>query len=189
MRRFHTVSTHCARVCGHQKQRLILQVIYLLLSPHCLGGNRDSEIAIGAWQPGYTTEEMDNEPRGAVHTFRTALWSAHLGGYCEEILNPGSPECVAKVSPKTTRGAVYAFRLLWGRYKCREVFGRNWWLSWFTQIHSARLPVHFGPLGLAVIFADLRIFYLHFYLYCTCFFATRLQYFSKSFDISDTVSR
>merc|ERR1719463_228212 len=39
------------------------------INQRSLGGNRDSEIAFGAWQPGYTTEEMDGEPRGAVHTF------------------------------------------------------------------------------------------------------------------------
>ena len=62
------------------------------------GGNRDSEIAIGAWQPDYVTEESeDGNPRGSIHTFRKALWSAHLGECYEEIDNPGSRECVEKV--------------------------------------------------------------------------------------------
>ena len=60
-----------------------------------LGGNRDSEIAIGGYQPAHVVDEGD--PRGDVHTYRMALWSAHLGGFDEAYLNPNSEECVAKV--------------------------------------------------------------------------------------------
>jgi len=63
-----------------------------------LGGNRDSEIAMGGYQPDHLAGECDeNGPRGDVHTYRMALWSAHLGGYDEAYLNPASEECVAKV--------------------------------------------------------------------------------------------
>ena len=51
-----------------------------------LGGNRDSEIAVGGFQPGHLAEFGD--PRGGVHTYRMALWSAHLGGHDEAYLNP-----------------------------------------------------------------------------------------------------
>jgi len=90
----HPIYVHC--------KMLIVDDDYIIvgsanINQRSLGGNRDSEIAIGTWQPGYTTEDQDNEPRGGIHTFRLALWSAHLGGYCDEILNPGSAECVAKV--------------------------------------------------------------------------------------------
>lgn len=39
-------------------------------------GERDSEICIGAFQPNHSI--ADGPPRGAIHTFRMALWSAHL---------------------------------------------------------------------------------------------------------------
>ena len=34
-----------------------------------LGGNRDTEIAVGAYQPGRTARE-EGDPRGDVHTYR-----------------------------------------------------------------------------------------------------------------------
>lgn len=102
----HPIYVHC--------KMLIVDDDYIIvgsanINQRSLGGNRDSEIAIGAWQPGYTTEEMDGEPRGAVHTFRMALWAAHLGGVYEEILNPASSDCVKKVQEISTE--------YWDRYK------------------------------------------------------------------------
>ena len=41
---------------------------------------------------------MDDEgdPRGDVHTYRMALWSAHFGGFDEAFLNPNTDECREK---------------------------------------------------------------------------------------------
>ena len=61
-----------------------------------LGGNRDTEIAVGAYQPGHTVAE-EGDPRGAVHTYRMALWAAHLGGTAQDYANPGSDLCLEKV--------------------------------------------------------------------------------------------
>jgi phospholipase D1/2 len=61
---------------------------------------RDSEIAIGAFQPGHTVAE-EGDPRGGVHTYRMALWAAHLGGADDAYLNPSSDECMAKVREVT----------------------------------------------------------------------------------------
>ena len=66
------------------------------INQRSLGGNRDTEIAAGGYQPGHTVDEEEN-PRGAVHTFRMALWSAHFGGYDEAYLNPSSDDCLSKV--------------------------------------------------------------------------------------------
>ena len=67
------------------------------INQRCLAGERDTEIATGGYQPGHTVEEEVN-PRGSVHTFRMALWSAHFGGYNKSYLNPASEECLAKVN-------------------------------------------------------------------------------------------
>lgn len=67
-----------------------------------LGGNRDSEIAVGAWQPDQTVDTTDGQPRGGVHTYRMALWAAHLGGADEAYRDPGSDECLAKVKEVTS---------------------------------------------------------------------------------------
>jgi len=102
----HPIYVHC--------KMLIVDDDYIIvgsanINQRSLGGNRDSEIAFGAWQPGYTTEEMDGEPRGAVHTFRTALWAAHLGGMYDEIRSPQTRECIEKVQEISSE--------YWERYK------------------------------------------------------------------------
>ena len=66
------------------------------INQRSLGGNRDTEIAVGGYQPDHTVE-VEDDPRGAVHTFRQALWAAHLGGSNEAFANPGSDECLEAV--------------------------------------------------------------------------------------------
>jgi len=66
------------------------------LNSRSLNGCRDTEIAVGGYQPGHTVVEA-GDPRGSVHAFRMALWSAHFGGYDEAFLNPSSEDCLAKV--------------------------------------------------------------------------------------------
>ena len=43
----------------------------------------------------------DAEPRGDIHTFRLALWSAHLGGYDPVLASPSAEECVERVKEIT----------------------------------------------------------------------------------------
>ena len=89
---------HCVYV--HSKMSIFDDEYILVgsanINQRSLGGNRDTEIAAGGYQPGHTVEE-EGDPRGSVHTFRMALWSAHFGGYDEAYLNPASEECIAKV--------------------------------------------------------------------------------------------
>ena len=51
---------------------------------------------MGAYQPGHTVAE-EGDPRGAVHTYRMALWAAHLCGTAQDYANPGSDLCLEKV--------------------------------------------------------------------------------------------
>ena len=46
------------------------------INQRSLGGNRDTELSVGGYQP---THCSTNKPRGDVHSFRMALWAAHLG--------------------------------------------------------------------------------------------------------------
>jgi len=64
------------------------------INQRSLSGSRDSEIAVGGQQVDHQAQDHDGQPRGAIHTFRLALWSAHLGGLREEFSNPASQECV-----------------------------------------------------------------------------------------------
>lgn len=61
-----------------------------------LGGNRDSEIAIGAYQPDHTLDS-EGGPRGDIHSYRMALWAAHLGGADPVYADPVSADCKSKV--------------------------------------------------------------------------------------------
>lgn len=94
---------HCIYV--HSKMTLFDDEYVLIgsanINQRSLGGNRDSEIAIGAFQPGHTVNEVDS-PRGDVHTYRMSLWAAHLGGAEEVFENPASEECLARVREITS---------------------------------------------------------------------------------------
>jgi len=69
------------------------------INQRSLAGERDTEICIGAFQPEHSIAE--GPPRGAIHTFRMALWSAHLGGYNSDFENPNSAECLQYVRETT----------------------------------------------------------------------------------------
>uniref|UniRef100_A0A0A9FGQ3 Phospholipase D C-terminal domain-containing protein n=1 Tax=Arundo donax TaxID=35708 RepID=A0A0A9FGQ3_ARUDO len=64
-----------------------------------MDGGRDSEIAMGSYQPGYLASR--NQPaRGQVHGFRVALWQEHLGvaaasAGASDLLRPSSLACVS----------------------------------------------------------------------------------------------
>ena len=96
------------------------------INQRSLGGNRDSEIAIGAYQPDHTLETEEN-PRGDIHTYRMALWAAHLGGSCKELRNPGSDECLEKV---------------------REITNQYW--ETYTQDEPVHSDVHMLPYPIKV---------------------------------------
>ncbi|KAK1264430.1 Phospholipase D alpha 1 [Acorus gramineus] len=66
------------------------------INQRSMDGARDSEIAMGAYQPYHLTTR---EPaRGQVHGFRMALWYEHLGMIDDLFLHPESVECVQKVN-------------------------------------------------------------------------------------------
>ncbi|KAL7099721.1 hypothetical protein ACP275_09G102500 [Erythranthe tilingii] len=66
------------------------------INQRSLDGARDSEIAMGAYQPHHLAT---HEPAmGQVHGFRMALWYEHLGMLDDTFLHPESEECVSKVN-------------------------------------------------------------------------------------------
>lgn len=60
-----------------------------------MDGARDSEIAMGAFQPHHLTS--DELAKGQIHAFRKALWHEHLGGFHNFYLNPQNKSCIEKV--------------------------------------------------------------------------------------------
>ncbi|KAJ4958010.1 hypothetical protein NE237_025121 [Protea cynaroides] len=66
------------------------------INQRSMDGARDSEIAMGAYQPYHIAAR---EPaRGQIHGFRMALWYEHLGTLDESFLMPQSVKCVQKVN-------------------------------------------------------------------------------------------
>ena len=66
------------------------------INQRSLAGDRDTEIAIGGYQPTHTVQ-MEGEPRGDIHTYRMALWSSHFGGFDESFLSPHTQQCMDRV--------------------------------------------------------------------------------------------
>ncbi|KAG6526276.1 phospholipase D alpha 1-like [Zingiber officinale] len=66
------------------------------INQRSMDGSRDSEIAMGAYQPRHlSTREL---AKGQIHGFRMALWYEHLGMLDEVFQHPQTLECIQKVN-------------------------------------------------------------------------------------------
>lgn len=68
------------------------------INERSMNGERDTEIAIGAYQPYFTNETCSNQPRGDIHGFRMGLWSSHLRRTLPCFLEPESAECARTIN-------------------------------------------------------------------------------------------
>nr|XP_043610156.1 phospholipase D alpha 1-like [Erigeron canadensis] len=68
------------------------------INQRSMDGARDTEIAIGAYQPNQIAGQW--APRGAIYGFRRALWLEHLSYVHDSFRHPESLECVRKVNAK-----------------------------------------------------------------------------------------
>ncbi|KAJ4954183.1 hypothetical protein NE237_031015 [Protea cynaroides] len=66
------------------------------LNQRSMDGGRDTEIAMGAYQPHHLA--IEERARGQIHGFRMSLWYEHLGMLDKSFLHPESLECVQKVN-------------------------------------------------------------------------------------------
>ncbi|GAB2228183.1 hypothetical protein Droror1_Dr00010013 [Drosera rotundifolia] len=66
------------------------------INQRSMDGARDSEIAMGAYQPHHLATH--HPARGQVHGFRMALWYEHLGMLDNSFNHPESVSCVKKVN-------------------------------------------------------------------------------------------
>ncbi|XP_010266062.1 PREDICTED: phospholipase D delta-like [Nelumbo nucifera] len=67
------------------------------INERSLAGNRDTEIAMGAYQPHHTWA-VKKRPRGQIHGYRMSLWVEHLGVVKDCFLEPESVDCVRTVN-------------------------------------------------------------------------------------------
>ena len=63
------------------------------INQRSLAGERDTEIAIGCWQP----NNVSQDSMGGVKRFRMGLWLEHFKTYDSSFELPGSIECIKKV--------------------------------------------------------------------------------------------
>ncbi|KAJ3704552.1 hypothetical protein LUZ61_008257 [Rhynchospora tenuis] len=67
------------------------------INQRSLEGTRDTEIAMGAYQPKYTWAVRQSSPRGQIYGYRMSLWAEHTGTSEEVFDQPQSLECVQRV--------------------------------------------------------------------------------------------
>ncbi|XP_057968020.1 phospholipase D alpha 1-like isoform X2 [Malania oleifera] len=66
------------------------------INQRSMDGGRDSEIAMGAYQPHHLATGAP--ARGQIHGFRMALWYEHLGMLEDAFLHPQTLDCVRRVN-------------------------------------------------------------------------------------------
>ncbi|KAK7078979.1 hypothetical protein SK128_002387 [Halocaridina rubra] len=65
------------------------------INERSMSGNRDTEMAVGAYQPQHTKEECgDNNIAGDIRSFRLALWAEHCGAHMQEHMTPANVSCM-----------------------------------------------------------------------------------------------
>ncbi|CAI9117016.1 OLC1v1018324C1 [Oldenlandia corymbosa var. corymbosa] len=68
------------------------------INQRSMAGSRDTEIAMGAYQPHHTWSKKQRHPHGQIHGYRMSLWAEHLGDLDESFMKPESLECVKHVN-------------------------------------------------------------------------------------------
>lgn len=67
------------------------------INQRSMEGSRDTEIAMGAYQPQYTWSKKQEHPHGQVYGYRISLWEEHLAVMEDCFQHPESLECVRRV--------------------------------------------------------------------------------------------
>ncbi|CAM0146607.1 unnamed protein product [Urochloa decumbens] len=102
------------------------------INQRSMEGSRDTEIAMGAYQPHYKWAGNTCPPRGQVHGYRMSLWAEHLGGAVEECFRrPETEDCVRRVKEMAEEN--------WERYVSPDMEE--------TRGHLLRYPVQVGKDG------------------------------------------
>ncbi|KAI9109272.1 hypothetical protein K1719_019895 [Acacia pycnantha] len=101
------------------------------INQRSLAGSRDTEIAMGAYQPNHTWEKKGAHPHGQVYGYRMSLWAEHLGKVDDCFKEPKSFECVKKVNNIASEN--------WKKYTADEFSP--------LQGHLLKFPIHVDVNG------------------------------------------
>ncbi|KAL6348785.1 hypothetical protein AAG906_033441 [Vitis piasezkii] len=67
------------------------------INQRSMEGTRDTEIAMGAYQPHHTWARKQSSPHGQIYGYRMSLWAEHTGVLEECFKQPESVECVRRL--------------------------------------------------------------------------------------------
>lgn len=67
------------------------------INQRSMEGTRDTEIAMGAYQPYYTWARKLSYPHGQIYGYRMSLWAEHVGLIEDCFTQPESLECVRRI--------------------------------------------------------------------------------------------
>ncbi|KAL1206908.1 Phospholipase D beta 1 [Cardamine amara subsp. amara] len=83
------------------------------INQRSMEGTRDTEIAMGAYQPQHTWARKHSGPRGQIYGYRMSLWAEHMATLDDCFTEPESIECVRKVRTMGERN--------WKQFAAEEV--------------------------------------------------------------------
>ncbi|XP_038904877.1 phospholipase D beta 1-like [Benincasa hispida] len=102
------------------------------INQRSLEGTRDTEIAMGAYQPRHTwSSRKRSSPHGQVYGYRMSLWAEHTGTMEECFERPESIECVRRIRSLGERN--------WRQYAAEEVTE--------MRSHLLKYPLQVDPTG------------------------------------------
>ncbi|XP_076958555.1 phospholipase D gamma 1-like [Bidens hawaiensis] len=101
------------------------------INQRSLEGSRDTEIAMGAYQPSHTWAHRRRSPRGQIFGYRMSLWAEHIGGLESSFEVPESLECVRRVRSLSEQN--------WNQYAADEVTD--------MKAHLLKYPVEVDRTG------------------------------------------
>ncbi|KAF3541588.1 hypothetical protein F2Q69_00025063 [Brassica cretica] len=115
------------------------------INQRSMDGGRDSEIAMGAYQPNHLITTNQMKPTGQVFSFRISLWLEHLRVITNPFMFPESEECIRMVNAKADE--------LWGLYSA-QVYPRDHDLPG----HLLSYPISIGTNGEVTNLAGAELF-------------------------------
>ncbi|XP_004298738.1 PREDICTED: phospholipase D beta 1-like [Fragaria vesca subsp. vesca] len=101
------------------------------INQRSMEGTRDTEIAMGAYQPHHTWARKLSSPHGKVYGYRMSLWAEHIGLVEKCFKQPESLECVQRVRTLSEQN--------WSQYIADEVTD--------MKGHLLKYPVEVSPTG------------------------------------------
>ncbi|KAI3875788.1 hypothetical protein MKX03_023711 [Papaver bracteatum] len=112
------------------------------INERSMSGSRDTEIAMGAYQPHHAWGAKKRHPRGQVYGYRMSLWAEHLGRLDDCFKEPQNLDCVKSVNEIAEDN--------WARFAAEEVMS--------LQGHILKYPVKVDANGIVGPIPDQETF-------------------------------